>query len=165
MPARRGPEASLYRRNAIHVTTQPVLHVTEKEAEILEVPRLRRKRVRMELEKEWSKIEGEAAAETRRVIETLQGAADVLEESLRALGTQKIPELLGKVEGEQFRVRSALKHLQDARDSLSQKDCGSAGTAVDGAGRELWLVGGPFVVTLNQLLSQAAVGREQRLTL
>jgi SpoVK/Ycf46/Vps4 family AAA+-type ATPase len=156
------PEISLYRRTAAHITTRKVLHPLEKEAAISAVPFFRRKRVKAQLEAEWHREESAAAREATRLIEVLREAVDALSASLEELGGLKLPELLGKVEGEQIRVKNAHTQISSALGALQQRDFGAAGAAVDGATRELWLAGGTLVVALNQSLAQAAIGREHR---
>jgi SpoVK/Ycf46/Vps4 family AAA+-type ATPase len=158
----RRPEVSLYHRNAGHVTSRRVLHPMEKAAEIAALPLLKRKRSRAELEERWRREEREAAAETDRALEQLALATDSLRERLAALTTLNVPEFRGKVEAEVQRVDRARAQLETARDALHQHDFGSAGACSAEAGRELWLIGGPLVVALNQALSKAAIGREQR---
>lgn len=162
MPAPRRPEISLYKRNAAYITKRPVLHRLEKDAQIAALPRFKRKKLAVALEAKWQAEEREIAAEVIPLIETLGEASKKLAASLQALVDLRIPELFGKVEAEQLRVSRAAAQLTAAREDLRQHDFGAAGGAVDGAARELWLVGGPLVVVLNQVLAQAAIGKEQR---
>jgi transitional endoplasmic reticulum ATPase len=161
----RRPEVSLYRRNASQITSRRVLHPMEKEAEIAATPRLGRKRARAELEERWRREEGEAAAETSKALAHLARATESLRDRLRALASLNVPEFRGKVDAEVQRVDRARAQLDSAQEALSARDFGSAGASSTEAGRELWLIGGPLVVALNQALSRAAIGREQRVLL
>jgi AAA+ superfamily predicted ATPase len=161
----RRPEVSLYRRNAGEVTSRRVLHPMEKEAEIAAAPGLRRKKIRAELEERWSREEGEAAAETDRALGLLLDATDSLRDRLSALATLPVPEFRGKVDAEVARVDRARAQLQSAREALAARDFGSAGASSSEAGRELWLMGGPLVVALNNALARASTGREERAAL
>lgn len=161
-PPPRRPEISLYKRSAAHITNRPVLHRLEKDAKIAELPRFKRKKLAVHLEANWREEEREIATEVVPLIETLEQASERLGDSLQSLVDLGIPELFGKVEAEQLRVSRAAGQLSAARDALAQFDFGTAGAATDAAARELWLVGGPLVVVLNQVLAQAAIGREQR---
>lgn len=162
MSTTRRPEVSLYRRNAAHITAREVLHPAEKEAEIAALPRLKRKKVSEELAKKWRNEEAAAAEEAKPLVVQLKEAAATMAEALDRLGELKIPELLGKVEAQQLRVRTALAATDTALAALDELDFGTAGAAADEAKSELWLVGGPMVVALNQALSQAAIGKEGR---
>lgn len=162
---RTGPEASLYRRNAAQVTSAVVLHSAEKEAACAALPRLGRRKLRAELERSWDEEEAAASAAAGRALDVLATAASTLRDRLAELGALNVPELRGKVEAEIQRVDVARRQLGSARDALGRRDFGEAGQAVGEAGRELWLVGGPLTVTLNQALAQAAIGREQRASL
>jgi len=163
MPTVRRPEVSLYRRNAAFLTTREVLHPTEKEAAIAAVSPLKRKKARVQLEDAWRAEEQLATREALPPIDAVRDSAEMLVESLRRLEELSIPELRGKVEAETLRVDRALASLAAAREALvGQPNFGAAGGAVNEAMRELWLVGGPLVVALNQALGQAAIGKDQR---
>lgn len=162
MTVARRPEVSLYHRHAAHVTLKRVLHRLEKEAQIEAAPRLKRKKVRLELEQAWREEELLAAAEGTERLASLKEGAEALERSLERLQDLRLPELLGKVEAELIRVRGAQNQIQVSLGALEERDFGTAGLAAEEAGRALWLVGGPLVVTLNQALSVAAIGRPQR---
>ena len=164
-PAPRRPEVSLYRRMATHVTTREVLHELEKEAVIAEIPFLKRKGMREQLEEKWEREEEEAAVEAAGRIKPLIEAAKELKASLEQIRVLNIPELRGKVEAEELRVEEALAQARAAWAALKEHDFGTAGTAIDEAGRTLWLIGGQLVVALNTALSQAAIGKAQRETL
>jgi SpoVK/Ycf46/Vps4 family AAA+-type ATPase len=156
------PEVSLFRRNAARLTTRSLLHESEKQEQIAAAPRFRRNQVRAELEAAWRAEETAALEDARPVIELLRGSITELDEALELLATQRLPELLGKVEAEQLRVRTAGNQLHAADEALAHFDFGTAGAAVEEAERELWMVGGQLIVALNRALSQAAVGKEFR---
>ncbi|HEY7875605.1 MAG TPA: AAA family ATPase [Actinomycetota bacterium] len=158
----RRPEVSLYHRNAGQVTSRRVLHPMEKAEEIAALPRMKRKRSRAQLEERWQREEAEAAASTDRALEKLAGATDSLRARLAALTALNVPEFRGKVESEVQRVDRARAQLASAREALHARDFGAAGASSAEAGRELWLLGGSLVIALNQALSKAAIGREQR---
>ena len=160
--ATRTPEASRYRRNAGRITTREVLHASEKRSEIEAAPILKRKRVREELEARWAEQERLAATEAEGVLHTVRGSLDLLAKALERLAGLRHPELLGKVEEEQLRVRTARAHLDDAAAGIRERDFGAAGMAVEEAERELWLVGGELVLSVNQALSGAAVSKAHR---
>jgi transitional endoplasmic reticulum ATPase len=163
MSQTRRPEVSLYKRNATHITSHQVLHELEKQAEIEALPFLKRKQLRANLEAKWAAEEASAVGGALEVVDELLGVAKDLSGSLDALAALKIPDLLGKVEGEQLRLSGVQTQLEAAHESLKgPRDFGAAGAAVDEAARELWHAGGPLVVVLNQALSQAAIGKEQR---
>ena len=159
---RRNPEASLYRRNAARITTREVLHASDKQAKVAEAPALRRHAVRKQLEAEWAEQERVALHDTGLLLTTIRTSVEDLSGALDKLAALRAPELMGKVETEQHRVKAALGSLADAAAALGRGDFGAAGSAVEEAERELWVVGGTLVVALNQALSQAAVGKEQR---
>lgn len=158
----RRPEVSLYKRNASHITTTEVLHPLEKEAEIDAAPRLKRRKLQETLEAKWKEDESRAAAEAAPPIESLKRSAEALGSALEELAALRLPELLGKVEAQQLRVKNALTALGNAGQALSKRDFGAAGSATDEATRELSSIGGPMVVALNRALSQAAIGKEAR---
>jgi transitional endoplasmic reticulum ATPase len=158
----RRPEISLYKRNAGHLTSHPILHPLEKEAAVEHLPLRKRKKALDELEATWSVEETAAAEEAAALVADLKDAALVLGASLERLVELKAPELLGKVEAQQLRVGTAIVAIDSALDALDKRDFGAAGAAADEAKREMWLVGGPMVVALNQALSQAAIGKDAR---
>lgn len=160
--ASRHPEASLYRRNAARITTRVVLHTLDKQAAVVAAPQCTRRRVRHELDVTWAAEERLARAETERLLATIRDSVRDLATALDTLAASHTPELIGTVATEQQRVTTALSTLDDAAEALRRNDFGGAGAAVQDAERELWRVGGPLVVALNQALSQAAVGREHR---
>ncbi len=161
----RHPEASLYRRNAARITTREVIHAREKSAEIAAVPVHKRRKVRRELERVWAEEERLAQEETRALLQEIRGSVDGQAAALDRLASLKVPELMGRVETEQHRLQAAIAQLDDAAEALEKLEFGTAGQAVEEAERELWMVGGPFVVAMNQALQQAAVGKAQRLKL
>lgn len=160
-PIRR-PEVSLYRRNAAHVTSHEVFHPLEKDAAIAELPLLKRKRLRQDLEAGWLAKEEQAAGEALPLIEDLTRATKALHDALEALRELGVPELRGKVEAEQQRTTRAKGLLETAHSDVINGDFGAAGGAVHEATRELWLVGGHLIVSLNQVLAQAAIGKGLR---
>lgn len=162
MPLSRRPEASLYRRNAAYVTGRAVRHSLDKEVEISRLPLWRRRKLRQELESKWEAEERLAADEATSVLSGLKAAADALGNSLDKLAKLKLPLLTGKVEAEQVRVAKAGGAIEAALQAVEERDFGTAGRSAEEAVRELWLIGGPMVVTLNQVLSQAAIGRDMR---
>ena len=162
MTARGRAEVSLYRRNARHLTDRTVLHPAEKQEAAAALPLLRRRSRRAELLREWAEGEREAAADAAVSLLRLDEAADAFEAALGVLAGVDLPGLLGKVEPELQRVRTVKAELAAARSALEELDFGTAGAAADRAGRELWLVGGPLVVVLNDALARAAIGRTQR---
>jgi transitional endoplasmic reticulum ATPase len=159
------PEASLYRRNAAHVTSRRVLHRFDKEAEVLALPRLSRRRSRVDLERGWAADETAAARDAGRALAQLASATESLKERLVGLTSLDVPELRGKAESELQRVERVRVQLEGAVAALEQRDFGGAGAATAEATRELWLVGGPLIVALNKALSQAAIPRDQRMLL
>lgn len=162
MTGRGRAEASLYRRNARHVTDRRVLHDVEKHETVAALPLLRRRSGRVELERDWAEQERLAAEEAARGLEKLRAAAAAFDASLRALERLDTVDLRGKVEPEIERVAGVTSDLGEADAALERRDFGAAGAAADRAGRELWLVGGPLVVVLNDTLARAAIGRAQR---
>jgi transitional endoplasmic reticulum ATPase len=158
----RHPEVSLFKRNASRLTTRDVLHQLEKDALVEALPRLKRRKLRPELEAGW-KIEEEAARqEARSMITLVREPVDDLAEALQGLADLRIPELLGKVDIELQHVTAARGHLDVADDALSRFEFGTAGAEVEECERELWLVGGHAVVAMNKALAQAAVGKDFR---
>lgn len=158
----RRPEVSLYKRNAAFITEAPVLHPLEKEAAVSEVSPLKRKKARAELEAKWAHEEETAAESARESLKPVIDSTVLLLASFQQLQALNIPELKGKVEAEILRLEKVKADLGNALESLKARDFGSAGGDVNEAMRELWLVGGPLVVALNQALGQAAIGKEQR---
>jgi transitional endoplasmic reticulum ATPase len=155
-------EVALYRRNARHLTDRVVLHEREKDEALAALPRLRRKTARAELEKTWAEDERAAAGGAAVSLLQLEEAAVAFEAALQRLAAAGTPALRGKIDPELQRVRGVTSELAAARSALDELDFGSAGAAADRAGRELWLVGGPLVVALNEELGRAAIGRPQR---
>ncbi len=162
MRGRGRAEVSLHRRNARHVTHRRVLHAVEKQEAIAALPLLRRRSGRLALERAWDEEERVAAGEARASVLRLAEAAAAFEAALKRLALVGSPDLLGKVEPELQRVKGVTVELADAEAALDELDFGTAGAAVDRAGRELWLIGGPLVVVLNESLGRAAIGRTQR---
>ena len=160
-PPRR-PEISLYKRNAAHITGVEVLHPLEKEAEIVALPYFKRKKLQPALEAQWQEQERTAADEAGTILKAIQSAIDDLADALEKLADLRASGLIGKVEAEQLRLRDARTQLESAQEYLKQGDFGNAGAGAEGAAKELWLIGGPMVVTLNGVLSQAAIGPEYR---
>lgn len=162
MTGRGRSEVSSYRRNARHVTHRRVLHEIEKQEAVSDLPLLRRRSGRTELSLEWAEQERLAAEEARPALARLRSAAVAFDASLRRLDALDSRELRGKVEPELHRIAGVVSDLDEAVAALERRDFGTAGAATDRAGRELWLVGGPLVVVLNDLLGRAAIGRSQR---
>ena len=162
MGARRRGEVALYRRNARHVTHRRVLHAVEKQEAIASLPLLRRRSARAELALEWDEEEALAAGEAAAALLRLRDAAEAFGEALGRLALLDAPGLRGKVDPEIQRVATVTADLDEAAAALARRDFGAAGAAADKAGRELWLVGGPLVVVLNEALGRAAIGRAQR---
>ena len=158
---RMHPETSLYRRNAARITVRDVLHEDDKRAELSDVPLLRR-RARRELEATWEAEERAALGEGRRLLLAMRHSIDAMNKALHRLAELEVPELLGRIDTEQHRVSAALAHLDEASRALESGDFGAAGAAAEEAERGLWLGGGELVVALNQVLSQAAVGKDLR---
>src|SRR4051812_24655943 len=105
------PEASLYTRHAARITNRKVLHELEKEALIAAVPRLKRKRAREEMEAAWLAEERTAQAEARDIVAAVRAPVQDVADALETLAAVRQPELLGKVEIEQLRLRNALGFL------------------------------------------------------
>lgn len=162
MTTRGRGEIALYRRNARHLTDRAVLHPREKAEAIGSLPLLRRRAARADLEQRWAGEERSAAADASLSLMRLDEAAAAFDSALRGLAALDTPALRGKVEPELQRVRAVGNELEAARSALEELDFGGAGAAVDRAARELWLVGGPLVVVLNEELGRAAIGRQQR---
>ncbi|MGH2753168.1 MAG: AAA family ATPase [Actinomycetota bacterium] len=162
MTANRRPEVSLYRRNTAHITARRLLHPLEKQEAIEALPFRKRKKAEDALRAEWATEEGTAAEESRSLMAELRTTTDAMDAALQRLVELAIPELLGKVEAQQARVAAARSGIDSAFEALDKGDFGAAGLAADGAKRDLWLIGGPMVVALNQALSQAAIGKVAR---
>jgi transitional endoplasmic reticulum ATPase len=162
MVAPRRSEVTQYHRLAGLLTDIPVLHPAEKQDEIDAAPRLKRKKLKVELDAAWAKEEDRAAAQAKDLLGQVRSAAESLSAALTELGAVGRPELLGKVGAEEVRIRGALTHLDTARELATAHEFGSAGAALDDAMRLLSAFGGPLVVTINELLAQAAVGKEAR---
>ncbi|MDQ1713719.1 MAG: transitional endoplasmic reticulum ATPase [Frankiaceae bacterium] len=161
-PVARHPEVSLYHRNAARVTSRDVLHALEKDRLVEDLPRLRRRKARPEMEALW-RIEEEAAREeARAMVSLVRGPVDELAGALDSLAALRVPELLGKVDIELQHVRTARTHLDAAEDALVRLDFGAAGAEVEECERELWLVGAHAVVAMNRALAQAAVSKDFR---
>jgi transitional endoplasmic reticulum ATPase len=158
----RHPEVSLYRRNAARVTSREVLHHLEKDALTEELPRLKRRKLRPELEARWDIEERAAREEAHTLVSLVRGPVDDLAEALGGLAALRIPELLGKVDIELQHVTSARTHLDATEDALARHDFGTAGAEIEECERELWLVGGHAVVAMNRALAQAAVSKDFR---
>src|SRR4051794_37319631 len=119
MPPRtpaRHPEAALYRRNASRLTGREVLHSLDKDALVAQASPLRRRKVRAELEQQWAVEEQQARREAEELVAILRESVRDLEEGLEQLAALRAPELLGKVEAELLRVRSARAELDHAED-------------------------------------------------
>jgi transitional endoplasmic reticulum ATPase len=158
----RHPEVSLYRRNAARVTSHEVLHPLEKEAAVEELPRLRRRKMRPELEAQWRIAEEAARKDASELVSLVRDPVEDLYEALHQLAELRVPELLGKIEIELQHVGNARAHLDAADDALARFDFGAAGAEVEECERELWLVGGHAVVAMNRALGQAAVSKDFR---
>ncbi len=165
MDAPRRSQVSFYKRNASFIISEPVLHELEKEAQILEAPFYKRKKLREGLNETWEAEEAALARDAEPGLEALRRACETVQRSLTRLADLAVPGLLGKVEAQQQRVGKALDALGSARSALDIRDFGAAGARVDEATRELWSLGGPIVVALNAVLSQAAIGKEARVQL
>jgi len=160
--APRRPEVAAYRRNASNLTDREVLHASEKADRVKAAPRIRRRAVREQFERTWAEEERKAAGEAGAVLGKVREGTQALAGALGALETLKLPGLIGKVESEQQRVRSATTALDSAAEALGRGDFGAAGAAVEQAETDLRQVGGPLVVALNEALGRAAVGRAER---
>jgi transitional endoplasmic reticulum ATPase len=156
------PEATLYRRNASRLTSVDVLHPVEKEAAIAALPALKRRKLRVELERQWAAVEASARDEATVVVGQLRESATDLAGALEELAATNTPELLGKVETAIAKVRSGLSELDEADAHLTAGDFGAAGTAVEHAEHELGLIGGQLIVSMNRALAQAAVSKTFR---
>jgi transitional endoplasmic reticulum ATPase len=165
MAAPRQSEIAQYHRLAALVTDLAVTHPAERQAEVDAAPRLKRKKVRADLEAEWARQDASVAANASTNVDVLAASIGGLAEVLDELASVGRPELLGKVQAEQTRVRRAQTHLDLAREAIAAYDFGAAGSAVDTALREVAAFGGPLVVTINEQLAQAAVSREMRTAL
>jgi transitional endoplasmic reticulum ATPase len=156
------PEATLYRRNASRLTSVDVLHPGEKEAALPALPALKRRKLRVELERQWAAVEASARDEATVVVGQLRESATDLAGALEELAATNTPELLGKVETAIAKVRSGLSELDEADAHLTAGDFGAAGTAVEHAEHELGLIGGQLIVSMNRALAQAAVSKTFR---
>ena len=139
-----------------------MLHQLEKESLIAEASVLRRRKVRAELEAKWTREEQEASESVAKSLAPVTASTSELLGSFRQLLELNIPELKGKVDAEIMRLEKVMASFDAALEALKARDFGAAGGDVNEAMRELWLVGGPLVVALNQALGQAAIGKEQR---
>lgn len=158
----RRPEVSLYKRNAAFITSHTLLHPLEKQAAISEVSTFKRKKAKESFQAQWDREEELAATQAKVLLAELGGAAETMASSLAGLAALNVPELRGKVEAEEQRARHARSSIESAIEAVSRRQFGDAGAAANEAVRELWLIGGPLVVALNQALGQAAIGKEQR---
>jgi transitional endoplasmic reticulum ATPase len=158
----RHPDATLYRRHAAHITSREVLHPLDKQALVDGVPRWHRRARKPELEAEWVREEELARADAREIVRVLRGPVTELDEALGELAAVQAAELLGKVEAEQLRLRSALAHLDVADEAVGRGDFGAAGAAVDDCEREITMIGGRLIVAMNRALGQAAIGKQMR---
>ncbi|HYP24860.1 MAG TPA: AAA family ATPase [Actinomycetota bacterium] len=162
MTGPRRSEVALYQRNARHVTDRRVLHEIEKGEAIAALPWWKRRAGRAEHERDWAEQETVAAAAAEPALARLRDAATEFDSALRRLAALDSAELRAKVEPEIQRVAAVSTDLSEALAALERRDFGAAGAAADRAGRELWLVGGPLVVALNEALGRATIGRAQR---
>jgi transitional endoplasmic reticulum ATPase len=160
-PTHRG-EAALYRRNASRLTGAELLHPAEKEAAVAALPALKRRKLRVDLERDWAAVESAARAEAAAVVEQLRESAGDLLSALEELAATNTPELLGKAETAIAKVRSGLAQLDEAGEHLGSGDFGAAGSAVEHAEHELGLIGGQLIVSMNRALAQAAVSKTFR---
>jgi transitional endoplasmic reticulum ATPase len=158
----RSSEVAVYRRLSTVLLDHAAPHSSEREATIAAVPMLRRRKERARLEALWAEEDRLAAVQARLLLDVVGRAADDLRAALGDLGRVDRPELLGKIDAEALRLDRAKGHLSEARDALARHDFGAAGAAAEVALRELGSFGGTLVVTVNALLSRAAVGRAQR---
>jgi transitional endoplasmic reticulum ATPase len=157
-----GTAASFYRRNARFLARTAVLHPREKAAAIEALPRRRREQERAKLERHWAADEAAWAAEARETLGHLAHGCTLLESSLQRLATLHLRDLFGHIEVETEHVRVAMVRIDNAAEAMDSGDLGAAGAEAQGADNELALVGRDVVVPLNQLLSSATLGREQR---
>jgi len=158
----RSSEVAVYRRFSTVLLDHAAPHASEREATVAAVPMLRRRKERARLEALWAEEDRLAAVQARVLLDAVGRAADDLRSALGDLGGVDRPELLGKIDAEALRLDRAKGHISEARDALARHDFGAAGAAAAVALRELGSFGGTLVVTVNQLLSRAAVGRAQR---
>lgn len=162
MAAPRRSEVALFHRQAALLTDVNLLHPAEKQQQIDALPRLKRKKLRAELEAAWARDEQRAAGAAQDLLGQVRGAVEPLAAALSELAAVGRPELLGRVGAEQVRVRGALAHLDKALEDVASHDFGSSGAAFEDAVRALVVFGGPLVITINELLAQAAVARDMR---
>ncbi len=158
----RDPDVAAFRRNAERITTQPVLHPKEKDAQVARLPRLHRRQRRHELETSWQHTESIARDEALRLLAVVRQPVDELHDAMAGLAELEVPELLGKIEVELQRVRAAAGLLTTAADAVRAGEFGPAGAAYEDAERELWLVGSHAVVAMNKALSSAAINKDFR---
>src|SRR5439155_6370822 len=123
---------------------------------------LKRRKLRVDLERDWATVESAAREEAKAVVSQLRESATDLLGALEQLAATNTPELLGKAETAIAKVRSGLTQLDDADDDLAKGDFGAAGTAVEHAEHELGLIGGQLIVSMNRALAQAAVSKTFR---
>ncbi len=158
--AARNPDVLHYRRHAARLTQRDVLHRVEKDAELASIPRLRRRQAKAALEATWSAEEHAARDEAVQVLAVLRQSVEDMAEGFERLVAARIPDLLGKAEGELKHAQVALARLAEARDAVDRLDFGAAGTAVEAAEHELTISGRRFIVALNRAMATCAVGTE-----
>ncbi|MHB8718480.1 MAG: AAA family ATPase [Candidatus Dormibacteria bacterium] len=156
------PRARSYRRQCAALTSQPVLHSSEKESAVAHLPLWSRRRGRADLEAQWRTVEARAAADAEEVIRSFERCSTDVLQALGSLAAVRRPRLFGKVEGEQTRVQRCATKLGEARQLVAAGDFGGAGKAVEEAERHLFAAGGPLMAALNQELAQAAFPRARR---
>ena len=156
---------SLYKRHALCVTAEPVLHADEKAAALAALPRRDRSARQAALRDSWLAMETAATGEAQTVIDTVEGARTVLDASLRQLEQLRLRELFGKVDAEVERCRLAATHLALATEALAARNFGEAGAEVADADLVLAQVGQDVVPALNQALASATLTREHRIRL
>jgi transitional endoplasmic reticulum ATPase len=156
------PRVNNYRRLAAAVTAVPLLHPVEKQAAVDALPIWRRRKDRSVLEADWLAHEQQARTEAGEVIAAFEHAAEALGGGLGQLSSLRRPRLFGKVEEEQTRVQRSAARLTEARTAVAAGDFAAAGKAVQEAERQLFAVGGPLMVVLNQELGQAAFTRARK---
>lgn len=159
---RRHPEAAAYRRHAAQVTSVEVLHEREKMDLLAEGSRFGRKQRKASLEARWADEEARAAAEGSALIALIRGPLQDVANALSELSRLGVSELSGKVKGDQAALRSAFAQLDAAEDSLTRRDFGAAGAAVESCEREVALLGSQLVVAMHDALAQAAIGKAFR---
>lgn len=159
-PASRNPDVLHYRRHAARLTSATVLHPAEKQAAIAAIPRLRRRQAKTALETAWYADEQAARDEAVKVLALLRQSVEDVADGFERLVAARIPDLLGKAEGELKHAQAALGKLVDAEEALDRLDFGTAGTAVEAAEHELTISGRRFIVALNRAMATCAVGTD-----